>query len=132
MRTYRFAWVAPDGATHVLGVLVAPFARDAARAACHRWPFLPVGAMRMTCESEGPEPRRRGFHDPAVVRRAVERSREPEVLARKSVSQSMAMAKRKQSEAKRKPLTQGQRAWRDNMRRRKHISPRPVVTRGEG
>jgi hypothetical protein len=124
--------VAPDGVSRALGVLVAPFARDAARAACHRWPFLPVKAMRMTCESAGPEPRRRGFHDPAVVRRAVERSREPEVLARKSVSQTMAMAKRKQKDATRKPLTLGQRKWRDNMRRRKHASLRPVVTRDEG
>lgn len=126
LRTYGVTWRRPSGDTRSLGRVTARHAWAAATVAYQRWPFLPMGSLSLHGESEGPEPRRRGFEIPAVQEDVRIKAHTPEAREKRAVSRAMTEARKPPA----KPLTKGQRFWRDNMRRRKHISPHPRTDGG--
>jgi hypothetical protein len=124
VRAYRAAWRTPRGDVLPLGDVTACHAWDAAVAAYQHWPFVPVGSVTLSPRSEGPEPRRRGFHNRDVASRAGKLADHPEAHEKRRVGRAMSEARKRKHEA---TLTVGQRKWRDLKRRRERANPRPVV-----
>lgn len=120
LRIYAVTWRRPLGDTQMLGRVTARHAWAAATEAYQRWPFVPVGSLSLRGESAGAEPRRRGFEIPDVRMTGQAKAHAPEAQEKRAVSRALTLARKAE-----KPLTKGQRFWRDNMRRRKHTSPRP-------
>jgi hypothetical protein len=125
MREYLAQWRTGKGDTFELGRVTARHSWDASHEAHVRWPFVPIGHLSLVGLSRGEEPRRRGFSDPEAARRASALAHAPEPEVRRQ-----AAMRRKREQAK--PLTRGQKMWRDNMRRRKRANPRPDSRRDGG
>lgn len=126
MREYIVTMRDPKGGdTQTLGRVTARTMSHAYDEAHDRWPFVPVGWWHILPLSPDDEPRRRGFHDADVARRAGQLAHTPEAEAKRRVTRAHIAAWKQEHE---KPLTVGQRKWRDLRRRRlrgrKRDSPR--------
>lgn len=124
-REYAVRWIDPTGVARSLGRVIAPVAHAAAMQVCQAYPFLPLGAVHLTPLTPEPEPKRRGFHDPVTARRASARAHTPEAHAKRRATIDARL-----TAANAKPLTLGQRKWRDLARRRKRNNPRRATHDG--